>query len=358
MGKTVNDIPAGLRIPSQVSLNPKQEAVSENALKNLGTNNTLAYTYYHGMTVFCIAEESTWVWRRPKIGEQGLLPFHFQYPAGRIVDDINYGGLFYNFFKVSDKKDIDTLINSLNLTLDWKKDKQYNKPATAIPSLAKDNVYSRKGYIGYLYPILASGQVLHPIDPEIDEPSKLFQVNVLNLGVKIKDYNKISAYDPKLHISRYTYSKRKGVSDRTQEVNGDKDLDYRRKGSFKLPVQSDPIRPSVIPLKNSYQILDFGQEHYFATEQFYASNGSEDVPLIIHTRGNGTRYSQVRSSERKNIRAFVYLELQVSVTIDGIVHLSKPLQRIKMFVNYIVQESDPAVWNNFITPPTIRYKLS
>ena len=363
MAKTINDIATGLRVPSQVSLNPKQEAVSENALKNLGLNNTLAYTYYHGMTVFCIAEESTWVWRKPKAGEIGLLTAAFVYPLGRIVDDINYGGQAYNFFKVITTQDIKSILNTLDLNLEWKKgDDYFAKPNNQLPSLVTDSVYSRRGYIGSLDPGVQSNLIVHPaflVDGDTI-PCKLLEANILNLAVYIKDYSRISAYSPKLVISKYTYSKRRADSTRIGETN----LKRVRKGSFKVNTVPNLIRPNYIPLSGKYQVIDFGQEHYFRTDPIFAQGGyfptpNTDMPTLLYTRGNGSRYSQTKFdsvNETLDFRAFVYLEFQIELTIDTKKYLSHSLERIKMFVTTKMAVGATPDLYDVPYPVRIRYK--
>ena len=102
-----NDIPTNLRVPSQYPLDAKLYALSEFQLQSLGINNNLAYTYYKGMRVYCANERTIWEWRQPNNpGETGLLPSHFVYPTGLIVNDIDYGNQEYNFFPVLQASDI------------------------------------------------------------------------------------------------------------------------------------------------------------------------------------------------------------------------------------------------------------
>ena len=102
-----NDIPTNLRVPSQYPLDAKLYALSEFQLGSLGINSNLAYTYYKGMRVYCANERTIWEWRQPNNpGETGLLPSHFVYPTGLIVNDIDYGDQEYNFFPVLQASDI------------------------------------------------------------------------------------------------------------------------------------------------------------------------------------------------------------------------------------------------------------
>lgn len=103
----INDIITGLRTVTQQPTDAKLYAVSESVLDSLGPGNNLAYTYFKGMRVYCANERTLWEWREPDTpGEVGKLPSHFTYPAGLIVNGIDYGNKDYNFFQVLQASDI------------------------------------------------------------------------------------------------------------------------------------------------------------------------------------------------------------------------------------------------------------
>lgn len=97
---TVNDIPVGLRVPAQVPLDAKLYVANEASLLNLGISNNLAFTYYQGMIVYCVAERRRYEWREGAIGEVGLLPVGFTYPSPLVVNGVVYSGKTFNFFIV------------------------------------------------------------------------------------------------------------------------------------------------------------------------------------------------------------------------------------------------------------------
>lgn len=115
------NIPSGLKIPSQFPLDPKTRSLSEATLKDLGINNNLAYTYYKGLEVLCLAENKTYIWDRAdtNVGVTKLLVNNFVYPDNFIVDDIVYSNKAYNFFlKPSVPKKVSELQNdSMYITL-------------------------------------------------------------------------------------------------------------------------------------------------------------------------------------------------------------------------------------------------
>lgn len=97
---TVNNIPTGLLVPAQVPLDAKLYIADEASLMNLGIANNLAYTYYAGMIVYCVAEKRRYEWREGAIGEVGLLPVGFTYPSPLVVNGFDYSNKTFNFFYV------------------------------------------------------------------------------------------------------------------------------------------------------------------------------------------------------------------------------------------------------------------
>lgn len=95
------NIPLGLKITSQIPFDYKSYVLNEDVLKNLGTNNNLAYTYHKGLIVYCALENTRYEWREAPIDDSsGLLTSNFIYPDGLIVNSIDYSLKEYNFFKV------------------------------------------------------------------------------------------------------------------------------------------------------------------------------------------------------------------------------------------------------------------
>jgi len=90
----------GLRVQTQIPLNVKEYAESEDALKNLGANNNLAFTYEKGLIVYCIEEGTRWEWKEMEVNDVGLIPSNFIYPDNIITFGIDYSNKIYNFVKV------------------------------------------------------------------------------------------------------------------------------------------------------------------------------------------------------------------------------------------------------------------
>lgn len=105
-----NDIPVGLRVPSNLPLDAKLWIKSKTEISSLGINDNLAYTYYKGMRIYCANEKEIYEWMPVIEGNlRGLTPLLssvFTYPSGYIVNDINYSGITYNLFKIPQAWDI------------------------------------------------------------------------------------------------------------------------------------------------------------------------------------------------------------------------------------------------------------
>lgn len=98
----VTNIPTGLTIPTQIPLDVKEFIQNESLLSNLGQNNNLAFTYYDGIVIKCINENTLYEWREVKIGEEntGLISIDFTYPNNHSSFGINYSNRKFNFFKI------------------------------------------------------------------------------------------------------------------------------------------------------------------------------------------------------------------------------------------------------------------
>jgi hypothetical protein len=107
----MNNIPTNLNVAAQLPNDPKTWILSSAFLADLGISNNLAYTYYKGMRVYCATEQEIWEWREVTTpGETGgLVVANFVYPAGLVVNGVDYGTKEYNFFNVLQASDIDTI---------------------------------------------------------------------------------------------------------------------------------------------------------------------------------------------------------------------------------------------------------
>jgi hypothetical protein len=388
-----NDITGGLRVPAQIPLDTKLYAQSETVLKNLGVNNQLAFTYYKGMIAYCADESTRWEWkgsmdprtdtRRPN----GLIRGGYTYPPGVIVNGIDYGDINYNFFPVTagvsitnfnetvynttnnsstvilnpvsvdpDQNlvvDFQALVESVSMTFDWKNGTTpVPKSKTDVPSGVTDSVYLRTGYLHAHNAYV--GEDGHIAYPEVHEGGqhKLVRLdNIQNLGVKVRGFNNIQNYSPKLVISRYTPTKKKGDFATTEgewspgPAPTDKSKHYR-KGSFKISKENDPLRPSSIPLNKGYQVIDFGQEHYFRSDTYFNYPGGNDileVPYKILVAGCNNRYHYEKELDpyHRSTHAYTYLEFQIEIKVGDKTYLSKPLGRLKMRIMVLGFRNNP-----------------
>lgn len=342
MSNSVNDIPTGLRVPAQIPLDAKEYKLSQADLANLGPGNNLAYTYFKGMTAYCALEQTRWEWREKGIGETGLIPGDFTYPAGLVIFGITYSNKTYNFFPLGGATFVATpsqILNQLEMSFDWKRGSRFvSNQIEDLPKGFTNNIYQRTGYVSYYKPTKQGNSVVHL------PGTKLFQTIVSNLGINVKGFSTIKDYSPTVVISKYTPTTKK-------EANGPElipgsineyfpEITYR-KGSYKFSEDNDPVRLTRVPIQAKYQVIDFGQEHYFKTSLSVNFTPSFTSGRIFGTRGAAYRYSNIITNYSENEAGFsgssvfhnktsVYLQFHIEITVNGVKYLSKPLGRLKM----------------------------
>lgn len=333
----VNDIPAGLRTPTQIPLDAKGYFASQAVAANLGAGNNLAFTYEKGMLAYCALEGSRWEWREEAFsGEPGLVPTSFTYPANHIINGITYSNKVFNFFPDTPLSgfSVQQLVDTLGLELGWKKgDVHETRTLDQMPRLVTDNIYTRNGFIGRTLPTEEDGSVVRNLD------NVFIEAHIQNLSVKITRFQDIAAFNPVLVISKYLPSRRK-KHDRTPEET----VVSRKRAGFKIPTVPDPIRVSRVPLNKGFQVIDFGQEHYFTTPANFGiieNTDAEGQKCFLQTRGAGQKYSNIkfvnthpvggnRGNNFNQHKAFIYLQFQLEVTSGTNKFLSKPMGRVKM----------------------------
>jgi hypothetical protein len=339
----VNDIPVGLKTPTQVPLDAKVYKLSQADLANLGPGNNLAYTYFKGMIAYCAQEQSRWEWRELNSpGEVGLMPSNFTYPTGLTVFGINYSNKVYNFFQVINSAPPPTpptpfeILSQLQMSFDWKKGTSsiYTRVPANLPQGVTNSQYTRNGFVGYGKPTKVGNNVVHPQFQSFTglQNTKLIEALIYNLGVKIKDYSTIADYNPVLVISKYTPSMKKAPNEPTPlfpEVTWSK-------GSYKITKDDDPVRLTRVPIQASYQVIDFGQEHYFRTSVNFQQDPTFEADgefPILRTRGCKRTCYQT-TPLKKHSKAFVYLQFHIEITEGTNTYLSAPLGRLKMLLEF------------------------
>lgn len=249
-------------------------------------------------------------------------------------------------------------LKKLEMSFDWKDSDNFNdiKVPTDLPYKVTDSKYKRNGFIGHIKPYEnPTGQVFHPqinydgsgfIDPI------LLEADIFNLGIKIKDFDKIKDYSPVVVISKYLPTKKHTTQNPMPIPNTSNPIEYfpnttYKKGSFKFSSDNDNIRLTRVPIQAQYQVIDFGQEHYFRTSKAFQvskSLGGGKHEFILETRGAKNRYSQARTpyavadagylgKNYSSSSAFVYLQFHIEITVNGKTYLSKPLGRLKMIAS-------------------------
>jgi hypothetical protein len=93
-----NDIQTGLRVPAPAPLDSKLYVLTYSSLESLGASNHLAFSYYKGMTIYCVETDTYYRWREKVGSEVGTISGDFTYPTSFISNGITYSGEVYNFF--------------------------------------------------------------------------------------------------------------------------------------------------------------------------------------------------------------------------------------------------------------------
>lgn len=123
-----SNIPLGLKITTQIPLDVKSYVTNEATLKDLGSGNNLAFTYYKGAIFYCVEEGTRYQWREVVGAEAGLMASNYTYPPNVVAFGITYSNKAYNFFPI---------LISGQLNSDWNSEsgvtKILNKPT--IPSI-------------------------------------------------------------------------------------------------------------------------------------------------------------------------------------------------------------------------------
>ena len=98
-----NDIPTGLRVPTQIPLDVKSYVSTLSDLIDLGVDNNKAFTYYEGFRAYCVENNKTYIWREalPEYGT-AVMAENFIYPNDLIVYGVDYSGREFNFYEVPD----------------------------------------------------------------------------------------------------------------------------------------------------------------------------------------------------------------------------------------------------------------
>ena len=245
-------------------------------------------------------------------------------------------------------------LRKIEMSFDWKDSVDFGeiKVVTDLPRKVTDSIYKRNGFIGYLKPVESpSGNVMHPTYGLANTEPILIEASIYNLGIKIKDFNKIKDYSPVVVISKYTPTRKHKTQNPTpipnEPLNYFPNVTYK-KASFKFSNDNDTVRLTRVPIQAQYQVIDFGQEHYFRTGREFQTLkelGGGKPQYIFETRAAKQRYSQCRlpynfseagytgKEQTVTSTAFVYLQFHIEIEVDNVKHISPALGRLKMIAS-------------------------
>ncbi len=169
-------------------------------------------------------------------------------------------------------------------------------------TVGEQSIAFRNGFISDEYPTYVDNSVIYNDIPETE-------VEVLNLFLKIENFDLIKDYNPKILFTRY---KPKNLKKRN---NHDLTLNYNSKSGYKINLTTDEmLRPNRIQITSGETFVDFGQEYYFKAggKPRGYKNNMKELNNPIYKIG------------------YIYFELRVTITIDGKEYISKPMKRFRL----------------------------
>lgn len=130
------NIITSLNVNTQLPLDSKTYVYDFTDLLDLGLNQTKAFTYYIGMKVYCVSNESTYIWREYETPLEvgGLIPNGFTYPNGILNDTYNYSNKKFNFFLIEENGSVVSDNNLIKIS------------AESIPSHTPVAIYNNQAY--------------------------------------------------------------------------------------------------------------------------------------------------------------------------------------------------------------------
>lgn len=238
---------------------------------------------------------------------------------------------FSNFqnSSVTAKEKVQFILDTLDVDFNTKRGVIYKTKIKEENTVGvTDNIYTRNGFVSFNPPTITSGVLVYT-DTNVVE---LDTISNLVFECNRNQFNKIRQFQPKLIIEKYKDSKRKGL----QNINPSAENFHWRKSGYKRDSKPLAFRPDSITLNNPYQVIDFGQEHYFSIDQHFASGTSGSVSRIsAKGLGNKFRMKQEIPSANSVLKAWLFLRFRVEITYsDGTTMISKPLGNMKMIMSY------------------------
>lgn len=246
---------------------------------------------------------------------------------------------------ITAKTNYQELVNNIDVTFGWKngQNKLFKAPQDYTIGVQENFIFTRTGYI-YRREQEANLQY-DGISITSDFPPVIEVPEINNLFVRIPGFSQISNLQPRLIISKYKPSRKKG----SQNIGNDIDGPHYRKAGFKI--NKEPInlfKPSSINLTTKESIIDFGQEYYFyMTDGFIKSKG-------MNRRYNITSRYQSGKPNEKYQSAYIYLEFYLAITDnEGNEYISDAKTRLKMTL-----ETEKNFKNNTFENSKIKFKFA
>lgn len=97
MTESIADITPSLRVAGMLPLDAKSIFQTIEQIKDLGEQNSKAFTYYEGMPTYCVENATMYRWQEMVFGSVGLIVPNFVYPPNTFVNGVNYSARIFNF---------------------------------------------------------------------------------------------------------------------------------------------------------------------------------------------------------------------------------------------------------------------
>jgi hypothetical protein len=264
-----------------------------------------------------------------------------------------------NSGNVTINEKLQIIANSSNLELKWKnRDRFYYKKPEQNTVGVQDSIYTRNGFIGYVEPTLDEfGGVRYITDSKVkggavpakkgkaqavpfSEERNLWEIDLINnlvINLDKKTWNYIKDLKPFIQITRYKNSKNKGAENVNFTGGVEKNINHTSTSGFKVNKKAPAFRPSKIYINSNFQVIDFGQEHYFRTDQYFSRGETGGILNRVKARGLLNRFDTTFQSNKpyqneKMItkKSWIYLEFSIGFEYNKTEIISKPLNRLKM----------------------------
>tara|TARA_A100000172_G_C3044260_1_gene111873 strand:- start:58913 stop:59428 length:516 start_codon:yes stop_codon:yes gene_type:complete len=120
MSQIYESLAKGFYLQGMLPLDAKGVFSNLTFLKDLGTDNSKAFTYYEYMKVLCQEDGNYYIWKEvSENSDIGVLDENFQYPENVISDYIDYSNRYFNFVLEEKSQSSSAIAKPYLIMKDW-----------------------------------------------------------------------------------------------------------------------------------------------------------------------------------------------------------------------------------------------